>query len=253
LCLALLFQFGFDLYLFADALMFNHVDGDALTVRGFVHAATVPLLMLSTERSKDWTSKIRISQKAAFHSVTLFASAFTCSSWPASVITFAISVVNGALPAARPGGGGHARSWHTAGIRIDPCQGQGSRRQAFFPLPLRLSKVAPAQTLNTQDSRGPMATGDPRPVVTWWKPGRLLWLREAGQVMLPDRTLEPAGQSALSSNGFTALQVSARQWLDHQSGGISLLPGPFRQWPRNSSLDFRLAQCLADRPADGGA
>ncbi len=74
LCLALLFQFGFDLYLFADALMFNHVDGDALAVRGFVHAATVPLLMLSTERSKDWTSKIRISQKAAFHSVTLFAS-----------------------------------------------------------------------------------------------------------------------------------------------------------------------------------
>ena len=48
LCLALLFQFGFDLYLFADALMFNHVDGDALAVRGFVHAATVPLLMLST-------------------------------------------------------------------------------------------------------------------------------------------------------------------------------------------------------------
>lgn len=71
LCLALLFQFGFDIYLFSDAVMFNRIDGDALTVRGFVHATTVPLLMLSTERSKDWTSKIRLSQKAAFHSVTL--------------------------------------------------------------------------------------------------------------------------------------------------------------------------------------
>ena len=74
LCLALLFQFGFDVYLFSDGVMFNHLDSDAITVRGFVHATTIPLLMLSTERSRDWTSKIRISQKAAFHSITLLAS-----------------------------------------------------------------------------------------------------------------------------------------------------------------------------------
>lgn len=74
LCLALLFQFGFDVYLFSDGMMFNHLDGDAITVRGFVHATTIPLLLLSTERSRDWTSKIRISQKAAFHSITLLAS-----------------------------------------------------------------------------------------------------------------------------------------------------------------------------------
>lgn len=74
LCLALLFQFGFDIYLFSDGVMFNHLDGDAITVRGFVHATTIPLLMLSTERSRDWTSRIRISQKVAFHSFTLLAS-----------------------------------------------------------------------------------------------------------------------------------------------------------------------------------
>lgn len=74
LCLALLFQFGFDVYLFSDGMMFNHLDGDAISVRGFVHATTIPLLLLSTERSRDWTSKIRISQKAAFHSITLLAS-----------------------------------------------------------------------------------------------------------------------------------------------------------------------------------
>ena len=71
LCLALLFQFVFDVYLFSDAMMFNRIDGDALTVRGFVHAISIPLLMLATERSQDWTSRIRLSQKAAFHSATL--------------------------------------------------------------------------------------------------------------------------------------------------------------------------------------
>ena len=71
LCLALLFQFVFDVYLFSDAMMFNRIDVDALSVRGFVHAMTIPLLMLTTERSRDWTSKLRLSQKAAFHSATL--------------------------------------------------------------------------------------------------------------------------------------------------------------------------------------
>lgn len=71
LCLALLFQFVFDVYLFSDAMMFNRIDGDALTVRGFVHAISIPLLMLATERSRDWTTRIRLSQKAAFHSATL--------------------------------------------------------------------------------------------------------------------------------------------------------------------------------------
>jgi putative PEP-CTERM system histidine kinase len=71
LCLALFFQFAFDIYLFSDALMFGRIDTEALAARAFLHAITIPLLMLATERSRDWTSKIRLSQKAAFHSVTL--------------------------------------------------------------------------------------------------------------------------------------------------------------------------------------
>ncbi len=72
LCLALLFQFVFDVYLFSDAAMFYRIDPDALSVRGFVHALAIPLLMLATERNRDWTSKISLSQKAVFHSATLF-------------------------------------------------------------------------------------------------------------------------------------------------------------------------------------
>jgi putative PEP-CTERM system histidine kinase len=71
LCLGLAGQFVFDIYLFSDALMFNRIDGDAISIRGFIHAMTIPLLLLATLRSRDWTSKIHISQKAAFHSATL--------------------------------------------------------------------------------------------------------------------------------------------------------------------------------------
>lgn len=71
LCLGLAGQFIFDIYLFSDALMFNKVDTDALTIRGFVHAMTIPLLVIASLRSRDWTAKIRLSQKAAFHSATL--------------------------------------------------------------------------------------------------------------------------------------------------------------------------------------
>ena len=71
LCLGLAGQFIFDIYLFSDALMFNRIDGDSLTIRGFFHVLTIPLLVLASLRSRDWTAKIRLSQKAAFHSATL--------------------------------------------------------------------------------------------------------------------------------------------------------------------------------------
>ena len=73
LCLGLAGQFIFDIYLFSDALMFNRIDGDALTIRGFIHTMTIPLLVLASLRSRDWTAKIRLSQKAAIHSATLLA------------------------------------------------------------------------------------------------------------------------------------------------------------------------------------
>jgi len=71
LCLGLTGQFAFDIYLFSDGVMFGRLDEDALSIRGFVHAATIPLLFLAAVRSRDWTTKIRLSQKAAFHSATL--------------------------------------------------------------------------------------------------------------------------------------------------------------------------------------
>ena len=71
LCVGLGAAFLFDLYMYADALMFKQLDGDAFAIRGFVHASIVPVLAVSTSRTRDWAAKIRLSQKAAFHSATL--------------------------------------------------------------------------------------------------------------------------------------------------------------------------------------
>lgn len=71
LCLGLGSQFAFDLYLYSDALLFNQLDADAFAVRGFVQVCVIPLLLIATSRSRDWTARIRLSQKAAFHTATL--------------------------------------------------------------------------------------------------------------------------------------------------------------------------------------
>ncbi|MBC7619522.1 MAG: PEP-CTERM system histidine kinase PrsK [Candidatus Saccharibacteria bacterium] len=71
LSLGLAGLFLFDLYLYSQAVLFKRLDGDALTIRGSVHALMVLLLLLSTTRRREWMSGIRISQKAAFHSAAL--------------------------------------------------------------------------------------------------------------------------------------------------------------------------------------
>lgn len=73
LCLGLGGAAVFDLYLFSDALLFNRIDTDAFSIRGFVHALALPLVALSTIRSHDWKTRIVLSQRAALQSATLVA------------------------------------------------------------------------------------------------------------------------------------------------------------------------------------
>lgn len=63
----------FDLYLYSDALLFNRIDVDAFSIRGFVHALVVPLVAISTIRSRAWKNRIVLSQRATLQSVTLVA------------------------------------------------------------------------------------------------------------------------------------------------------------------------------------
>lgn len=71
LSLGLAAAFLFDIYLYAQGVLFNMLDPDAFSIRGAVHALVVPFLVLSTTRQTDWLSRIQMSRKAAFHSATL--------------------------------------------------------------------------------------------------------------------------------------------------------------------------------------
>jgi putative PEP-CTERM system histidine kinase len=71
LCLGLGVIFGFDLYLHSEALLFGHMDRDALSVRGFVHALAVPLLAVAVTRRGNWVRSLQVSRTAAFYSATL--------------------------------------------------------------------------------------------------------------------------------------------------------------------------------------
>ncbi len=73
LCVGLGSAVLFDLYLYSDALLFNRIDADAFSIRGFVHALVVPLVAISTARSKDWKTRLVLSQRAALQSATLVA------------------------------------------------------------------------------------------------------------------------------------------------------------------------------------
>ena len=71
LCLGLGGVFLFDLYLYSDALLFNRIDADAFSIRGFAHALGLPLVALSAIRSHDWKRRLVMSQHAALQSATL--------------------------------------------------------------------------------------------------------------------------------------------------------------------------------------
>ncbi|HEU6456378.1 MAG TPA: XrtA/PEP-CTERM system histidine kinase PrsK [Roseateles sp.] len=63
--------FVFDLFIGSQAALFEHFDGDAVSVRSLVHAAAVPLLYVASRRHADWLGKLHVSRAAVFHSAAL--------------------------------------------------------------------------------------------------------------------------------------------------------------------------------------
>ncbi|MFN3860986.1 MAG: XrtA/PEP-CTERM system histidine kinase PrsK [Roseateles sp.] len=63
--------FVFDLFIGSQAALFQRFDGDAVSVRGLVHAAAVPLLYVASRRQGDWLVKLHVSRAAVFHSAAL--------------------------------------------------------------------------------------------------------------------------------------------------------------------------------------
>ncbi len=71
LCIGLGAVFAFDLYLYSDALLFNRIDPDAASARGFAHALGLSVAVLSATRSHSWKRKLVMSRRAALQSATL--------------------------------------------------------------------------------------------------------------------------------------------------------------------------------------
>ena len=73
LCLGLGAGFVFDLYFFADALLFGRHDPDVWAARAIAHALVIPCVALATARNKAWTIDIGVSRGVVFHSTALLA------------------------------------------------------------------------------------------------------------------------------------------------------------------------------------
>jgi putative PEP-CTERM system histidine kinase len=73
LCLGIGALFGYDFFLYSDALLFQRVNGNLLDVRGMTNALIVPLIAVSARRNRDWSLDIFVSRQVIFHTATLIA------------------------------------------------------------------------------------------------------------------------------------------------------------------------------------
>ena len=73
LCLGVAAIFGYDLYLYADALLFRQLDLLVWQARGAVQALAVPLIAIAATRNRSWALPVFVSRHVAFHTATIVA------------------------------------------------------------------------------------------------------------------------------------------------------------------------------------
>jgi putative PEP-CTERM system histidine kinase len=74
LCIGLGGSFIFDLYFFADTLLFRQFDLDLWAARGLAQALVIPFIAVATARNKEWTIDIAVSRGIVFHSTAVMVS-----------------------------------------------------------------------------------------------------------------------------------------------------------------------------------
>jgi hypothetical protein len=87
--------FAFDLFLYADAMLYSRIDPDIWVARGIANALVIPFVAISTVRNTGWTIEMHMSRTVVFHSTALLLSgvALIAIAWPAT--TFARSAATG--------------------------------------------------------------------------------------------------------------------------------------------------------------
>ncbi len=74
LCMALGGIFGFDLFLYADAMLFSRLDVDIWVARAIANALVIPFIAISTARNTGWTVEMHLSRNVVFQSTALLVS-----------------------------------------------------------------------------------------------------------------------------------------------------------------------------------
>ncbi len=74
LCVALAGVFFYDLFLYAEAMLYARLDVDIWAARGIANAMVIPLIVVATARNTGWTIDMHISREAVLHSTALLLS-----------------------------------------------------------------------------------------------------------------------------------------------------------------------------------
>lgn len=74
LCIGLAGVFAYDLYYFADAMLFGRLDADIWAARGIANALVIPFIAVATARNPGWTIELHLSRGAVFHSTAILVS-----------------------------------------------------------------------------------------------------------------------------------------------------------------------------------
>jgi hypothetical protein len=71
LCIALAGIFGFELFLYADAMLFSALDSNIWAARGVINALVVPLIAIAMARNPGWAVERHVSLELVLQSTAL--------------------------------------------------------------------------------------------------------------------------------------------------------------------------------------
>jgi len=74
LCVALGAFFCFDLFMYAEAMLYSRLNADIWAARGLANAMVIPLLAIATARNTGWTIDMHVSREAVLNSTALMLS-----------------------------------------------------------------------------------------------------------------------------------------------------------------------------------
>ena len=74
LCVALGSVFCFDLFMYAEAMLYSQLNADIWAARGLANTMVIPLLAIATARNTGWTIEMHVSREAVLRSTAVMLS-----------------------------------------------------------------------------------------------------------------------------------------------------------------------------------